>query len=350
MKTTKMLTYRIRRRLFVAGALATLSASWANGATRPRIAFVSHAPDSDAWWTTVRNAIKHASEDFDIDVDYLNPSDGSVSRMAAILDGLNPAQYAGAISTIADFSKLAPSLEALRDRKLPLITVNSGTESQSEKVGAIMHIGQPEFVAGKAAGEEVAKQGARSFICFNHYPSNPASTERCEGFRAGLGEKTLMTTVPLTGDDAGNQSSAVAALQKAAEGEVVLALGPTSAHAVLAAARQLKLPKLRMVTFDVSSEIVAGIRGGSVLFAIDQQPYLQGYLSVALMAQHLRLPAGTRPVVLKMAVYSNPALHQRMARYGLSLRSGDSRHVHSGPGFVNRINVDKVERFSGQYR
>ena len=340
------------RRLLLAGALSAASMAWADDARAPlRMAFVSHAPDSDVWWNVVRNAIKHASEDFGVEVDYLNPSDGSIAGMVKILDGLDASRYVGVISTIADYTKLSPALMALRERKLPLITVNSGSEAQSESVGAILHIGQPEFIAGKAAGQEMAKLGAHSFICFNHYPSNPASTERCEGFLAGLGEQGRMTVVPLTGDSAGNQATVAAALQKTPGADVFLALGPTSAHPVLAASRLVKSGKVPpLVSFDISPDIVAGIRSGSVLFSIDQQPYLQGYLSVALMAQVVRWPKGTSVMALKMAVYSNAVLHQRMSRYGLSLRSGDTRHVHSGPGFVNRINVDKVERFSGQFR
>lgn len=30
--------------------------------------------------------------------------------------------------------------------------------------------------------------------------------------------------------------------------------------------------------------------------------------------------------------------------------AGDDRHVHAGPGFVTRLDVDKVQRFSGQCR
>ncbi|MES2948581.1 MAG: substrate-binding domain-containing protein [Pseudomonadota bacterium] len=319
-------------------------------ATPQRIAFVSHAPDSDTWWNTVRNAIGHAAADFGAEVDYLNPSDGSIAGMAQLLDGLSPTKYAGVISTIADFGVLADPLRAVVKRKLPLITVNSGTELQSEQVGALMHIGQPEFLAGKDAGEELAKKGARSFICFNHYPSNPASMERCEGFKEGLGKRARMVVVNLSGNPAENQATAAAALRQNSDVDAILTLGPTSAHPVLAGMLPVGKRQPALVTFDISQDIVAGIRSGTVAFAIDQQPYLQGYLSVALLAQSLRMPGATSNNLLKMSVYSSPKVHERVARYGLSLKYSKSRHIHSGPGFVSRLNIDKVERFSGQYR
>lgn len=338
-----------RRRLLLAAAgLAAMPIARASTALN-RLAFVSHAPDSDMWWNVIRNAINHASEDFDVHVDYLNPADGKIANMARIIDSIDPSRYAGVISTIADYDALAPSLLALGKRKLPLITVNSGTHAQSDALGALMHIGQPEFSAGKTAGEQLARRDVRSFICFNHYPNNPSSTERCEGFLAGLGAGASMTVVPLVGKPDSFAATVTAALNSHPNAQALLALGPLSAHPVLAALRGKAKPPL-FATFDTSALIVEGVRQGLVEMAIDQQPYLQGYLSVALMSQAARRLPVPSSTALKVAVYASPALHARMSRYGLTLRSTPGRHVDSGPGMVTRVNVEKVERFSGQYR
>jgi simple sugar transport system substrate-binding protein len=327
--------------------LACSTPSWSQDRV-PRIAFVSHAPDTDTWWNTIRNALSHASQDFGVAVDYLNPADGSIARMAQLLDGLSPANYSAVVSTIADFSALAEPLRGIVRRKLPLITVNSGTEAQSEQVGALMHIGQPEFVAGREAGLYFGKPGA-SLVCFNHYPSNPASMERCNGFREGLG-KGRMLTVKLTGTPGENQATVADVLRQNDAFDVALALGPTSAHPFLAHVHNSVAKVPTLVTFDLSSDIVGGIRSGRVAFAIDQQPYLQGYLSVGMLAEQLRGDDFSSMRMRKLVLYSLPKLHERMARYGLSLKAGEGRHINSGPGFVTKLNVDKVERFSGQFR
>lgn len=342
----------LNRRRVLAGmglALPLLAHQSAFGqAATPRIAFVSHAPDTDSWWNTIRNALTHAAQDFGVAVDYLNPADGSLAKMAQIIDGLTPARYTAVVSTIADFSALAAPLRGVVQRKLPLITVNSGTEAQSEQVGALLHIGQPEYLAGREAGQHYAKPGG-SLVCFNHYPTNPGSVERCEGFREGLG-KGRMLMVKMTGNAAENLAIATEVFKQSDPFDVALALGPTSAHPVLAAgqASGAKVPTL--VTFDLSSDIASGIRSGKVAFAIDQQPYLQGYLSVGMLAEFLRSSPDASMRLRKLALYSQPKLHERMARYGLSLKAGEGRHINSGPGFVSRLNIDKVERFSGQYR
>jgi simple sugar transport system substrate-binding protein len=327
--------------------LACSTNGWAQ-ARVPRIAFVSHAPDTDTWWNTIRNALTHASQDFGVAVDYLNPADGSIAKMAQLLEGVSPTNYSAVVSTIADFSALAEPLRGVVRKKLPLITVNSGTETQSEQVGALMHIGQPEFLAGREAGMYFAKPGA-ALVCFNHYPSNPASMERCNGFREGLG-KGRMLVVKLTGNPTENQATVADVLRQNDPFDVALALGPTSAHPFLAYAHTAGARTPTLVTFDLSSDIVGGIRSGKVAFAIDQQPYLQGYLSVGMLAEQLRGDESSSMRMRKLVLYSLPKLHERMARYGLSLKAGEGRHINSGPGFVSKLNVDKVERFSGQFR
>ena len=316
-----------------------------------RIAFISHAPDSDSWWLTVKNALKHASEDFDVQVDYLNPADGDLGKMAKLIENINPATYQAVIATIADEKLLAGPLRSLAAKKIPLVTVNSGSQEQSEKIGALMHIGQPDDVAGQEAGHRMAKAipGVKSFICFNHYPTNTGSMMRCEGFHHGLGDKVQMTVVRLEGDAKKNEQTTLAALTAQPKADVLLALGPESVKPLLDILRAKSMPLPPVVTFDLSADIVTGIRQGHIAFAIDQQPYLQGYLSVGYLANVLRDPSASS-AVSRMGLYANPKLHQRMARYGLELKPGSSRHINSGPGFVTTLNADKVERFSGQYR
>ncbi len=73
-------------------------------------------------------------------------------------------------------------------------------------------------------------------------------------------------------------------------------------------------------TFDLSSEIAEAIKKGEINFAIDQQPYLQGYLPVVILTNY--------------------------ARYGV-LPSGN---INSGPGFITKDNIALVEKYAGEFR
>jgi simple sugar transport system substrate-binding protein len=340
---------------FALDPLARARGAAADDAAIPRFAFISHAPTTDEWWNSVKNALQHAAADFGVAVDYLNPADGRISEMARLIERVSPQRYAGVISTIADFQALRrPLSDIVNAKHLPLITVNSGTQAQSEQIGALMHIGQPEFQAGLEAGQLAAKAGAHNFLCLNHYANNPASHERCKGFAEGLGAGVQPIELALDGPPDAISKAVASALEQHPDVQALLALGPLSAHAALqalkagAAHRGGAAPIL--VSFDLSAPITQGIKAGTVAFAIDQQPYLQGYLPVALLAEYVRSPNGTSMNLVKVKVYANEKLHARMARYGLDLKPARGQHINSGPGFVTRINIEKVERFSGQYR
>ena len=49
------------------------------------------------------------------------------------------------------------------------------------------------------------------------------------------------------------------------------------------------------------------------------------------------------------AVKANPKTKKRFDEYGLVPNYGP-RHISSGPGFVTKDNIAKVEKFAGQYR
>lgn len=314
-----------------------------------RFVLVSHAPDSDSWWNTIKNAIKQAGEDFGVTVDYRNPSGGDLADMARLIEQASARNYDGVISSIADFDVLKKPIGQLIAKKIPLVTINSGTAAQSEQLGAVMHVGQPEYDAGKAAGERAKAAGAKSFLCVNHYATNPASFERCKGFADALGVDFKASTLD-TGDDPTTVESKVSAyLRKNPKTAAVLTLGPSSAHPTLKAIAKLGLKgKIFMATFDLSPEISAGIKDGTVAFAIDQQPYLQGYIPVAVLA--IMKQQNTKDLAKVMAALkANPKAKARFDAYGLSVVYG-ARHISSGPGFVTKDNIAKVEKFAGQYR
>lgn len=316
-----------------------------------RIVFISHAPDADSWWNTIRNSIKHAAEDYGVRVEFRNPKDGSIEEMAKIIDAAAESKPDGIISTIGDYKVLKDPLTRVTQKyKIPLITYNSGTYEQSESVGALLHIGQPEFEAGVLAGQRAAQEGVKSFVCLNHYSNNPASHERCQGFAKGLGlSKANELTLPT--DDKGIEAAITAYLgTHGNSADALLALGPQPAHATLAALKSVKIEKKPyIVTFDLSNAITSAVKAGQIAFAIDQQPYLQGYLSVAMMAITLR-NKNLDLSINKLALYTNMKLHKRMSDYDIELRSFGKRHIDSGPGYVTRANAAKVEMYSGSYR
>ncbi|WP_232819294.1 sugar ABC transporter substrate-binding protein [Saccharospirillum mangrovi] len=293
----------------------------ASAADQERFVLISHAPDSDSWWNTIKNAIREAGDAVNADVQYRNPTNGDLADMARIVEQTVASNPDGIIVSIADFDVLKGPIQDAVRRGIPVITINSGTQEQSEALGALLHVGQPEYDAGYGAGQRAKAAGVSHFLCVNHYITNPASVERCQGFADALG-------VDLSGNmlDAGSDPSEVerrveAYMRQNPNVDGILTLGPSSAHPTLRyLERSRKAGNIFFATFDLSDQIAAAIKDGHINFAIDQQPYLQGYMPVIMLSLY--------------------------HRYGLI----PANHMNSGPGFITADNIAQVEALAGEVR
>ncbi|WP_421851306.1 sugar ABC transporter substrate-binding protein [Oricola sp.] len=286
-----------------------------------RYVLVSHAPDSDSWWNTIKNAIDVAGSQMGVTVEYRNPPTGDLADMARIIEQATASNPDGIIATIADFDVLSGPLGNAVGKGIPVITINSGTQEQSKQIGALMHVGQPEYDAGKGAGEKAKAAGVTNFLCVNHYITNPASVERCRGYADALGVDLGSQMIDSGQDPAEIKSKVLAYMQANPDTNGILTLGPLSAHPTIAALDESgKAGTIHFGTFDLSGEIADAIKGDVIAFGIDQQPYLQGYLPVVILTN--------------------------LTRYGVV--PGNS--INSGPGFVTKANIGLVEQYAGEYR
>lgn len=330
-------------------AAVTLLAAGTLAAADARYVLVSHAPDSDTWWNTVKNSIVDAGKDFNVTVDYRNPPNGDLADMARIIEQSAARNYDGVIFDIADFDVLKKPAEQVRAKNIPIITINSGTVEQSKQLGALMHVGQPEYAAGKAAGERAKAAGIKSYVCVNHYATNASSFDRSRGYADALGIDFKPYTLDTGIDPTTVENKVSAYLRAHPDTQSVLALGPDSAAPTLAAMRKAGIAgKMYFGTFDLSPDITKGIKDGSINYAIDQQPYLQGYIPVAVFAIMKR--ENTKDIAkVQEILKADPKFQKRLEEYGLK-PIYEANNIASGPGFVTKENVEKVEKYAGEYR
>ena len=124
----------IRRALMAAAfALPLGGLAGAAHADGERFVFVSHAPDSDSWWNTIKNALKNAEHDLGVKVEYRNPPNGDIADMARIIEQASASQPTGIITTIADIGVLETPIKNAIAKGIPVITVNSGTPAEVEE-------------------------------------------------------------------------------------------------------------------------------------------------------------------------------------------------------------------------
>ena len=172
----------------------TLMSGMVSAMGHEKYILVSHAPDSDSWWNTIKNGLALAGKQMGVEVEYRNPPTGDLADMARIVEQAAASGPSGIITTLADPDILAGPIKAAVDSGVDVVIMNSGTPEMARKVGALMYVGQPEYDAGYAAGLKAKSDGVGSFLCVNHYATQPSSTQRCQGFADGLGICLLYTS------------------------------------------------------------------------------------------------------------------------------------------------------------
>ena len=314
----------ILKKLAMATALAAtplFALTTTASAEGERYVLVSHAPDSDSWWNTIKNGIALAGEQMDVEVEYRNPPTGDIADMARIIEQAAASNPDGIITTLADFDVLKGPIQEAVDQGIDVIIMNSGTGEQAREVGALMYVGQPEYDAGLAAGIRAKGDGVTSFLCVNHAIQQPIVGERCRGFADGLGVDLGDSMMDSGTDPAEIKNKVLAYLSANPKTNGILTLGPVSADPTIAALKENGMAgDIYFGTFDLGAEIVKGIKDGTIQWGIDQQPFLQAYLPVVILAN--------------------------WDRYGVL----PGNNINSGPGFVTKDALTLVEKYAGEYR
>lgn len=301
------------------GAPADLGAT---GRSDVRIVVVTHGQASDPFWSIVANGVADAAEDLGVRVDYQAPVTFDMVRMSEMIDAAVVARPAGLVVSVPDADALGASLRAAVQAGVPVLSINAGADAW-RSLGLLAHIGQTEYESGFAGGERLAGAGARSVLCVNHEVGNVSQDERCRGLADALaaagGETTVLAVDLADPDDAQQRVANALATRPALDG--VLTLGPGGAVPTLAALRETgRLESIAFGTFDLGPEVLEALRDGDMRFAIDQQPYLQGYLGVVALVKYLE--TGTIP--------------------------GGGEIVRTGPSFVTQATAADVMRLTEQ--
>jgi simple sugar transport system substrate-binding protein len=260
-----------------------------------RIAVVSHGQASDPFWAIVKKGLDDAARQTGVAVSYRAPDTYDLARMRRLIDEAISARLDGLIVSLPDVQALrAPILRAERSG-IPVVSINSGSD-RFRDLGILAHVGQPEWRAGFESGRRMARAGVRNGLCVNQEQGNAGLDQRCLGFAAGMersGARSAELIVDLQNPDQAQQRIAQEIRSSAADG--VLTLGTAAALPALRAIRAGGFGRdVQLATFDLSPEILQAVRIKRMLFAVDQQPYLQGYLPVVLLAErsrHLLMPA-----------------------------------------------------------
>lgn len=200
---------------------------------------------------------------------------------------------------------------------IKVILMNAGGAEKAKELGAINYVGSDEYVAGVAGGEYFAGNGQKNILCINTLPGTANIEARCKGVIDGItgkGGKGAQLPLPSTsfGDPTAVAEAIKAELLKDETIDGLVTIGAGDADSAAIAVEQAgKTGTTLLGSFDMNQAGLDRIKGGKQLFAIDQQPYLQSFLAVSLLASAIDF--GT-------SLPTNPVL--------------------TGPGIVDASNID----------
>jgi simple sugar transport system substrate-binding protein len=279
-----------------------------------RIAVITHG-SGDSFWAVAKRGAEQAGKDLGVNVQY-SESANDPQKQAQLIDAAVTDKVDGIAVSAPNPDALRDPLKKAVDAGIPVITLNSG-QTDSAELGAMTHVGQDETIAGDAAGQRLAEGGSQKLLCVIHEQGNIGLNQRCDGAKQGFGGEVENLQVKGVEDISTTLTEIQSKLESDSSVDSVLSLNPDIAVAARDAVQGAG-SEAKVATFDLSGDVVKAIKAGEILFAVDQQQYLQGYLPV---------------VFLTLFNENNNTV-------------GGGLPVLTGPGFVDKGNAETVEQLA----
>ncbi|MBD0839693.1 MULTISPECIES: sugar ABC transporter substrate-binding protein [unclassified Streptomyces] len=290
----------------------------AGKATTPRmkIALVTHQSPGDTFWDIVRKGAEAAAAKDNVQLIY--SADPNAGKQAGLVQNAIDQKVDGIAITLAKPDALKDVVSKAEKAGIPVVGLNSGV-SEWQKLGLMEFFGQDETVAGEALGKRLNEAGAKKAVCVVQEQGNIGLTQRCDGV-----EKTFsgsVETLNVNGTDMPSVKSTITA--KLAEDKAIDYVVALGAPFALTAAQSVSESgsKAKVATFDLNKDLTGAISKGTIEFAVDQQPYLQGYLAID-----------------SLWLYKNNGNYM----------GGGEQPVLTGPAFVDKTNVEAVAGFAAK--
>ncbi|MER8219233.1 substrate-binding domain-containing protein [Streptomyces sp. NPDC094143] len=293
---------------------ASDGASGSGSGAGMKVALVTHGGQGDAFWDLVRRGAEAAAAKDGIDLTYV--SDADPAAQAGLVRDAVRDEVDGIAVTLAKPAAMRGPIAQARAAGIPVVGLNSGIDAW-RPTGLLEYFGQDESVAGRAVGDKLDDLKAKHALCVVHERGNVALEARCAGVKKTFRGDT--DNLYVDGTDMNAVTATIAArLRQDRTIDEVVTNGAQYALTAVKAVRQAG-SKAGVATFDLNKDLVRAVRDGSVQFAVDQQPYLQGYLAVDALWLY---------------------------RTNGNVSGGGAAPVLTGPAFVTRENVSAVARFA----
>ncbi len=279
---------------------------------RVSIAMITHEVPGDSFWDLIRKGAETAAKKDNVDLRYSN--DPEAPNQANLVQTAIDSGVKGIAVTLAKPDAMKAAVSGAEAKDIPVVAFNSGLEDW-KAMGVKEYFGQDEFIAGQAAGERLKKDGVKKTICVIQEQGHTGLESRCAGVKDTF---PATENLNVNGKDMPSVESTITAkLQQDPAVDSVLTLGAPFA---LTAVQSVKNAgsNAKIETFDTNAALVDAIKAGDVQWAVDQQPFLQGYLAI----DSLWLYINNGNVI------------------------GGGQPTLTGPAFIDKTNIDSVAEYA----
>ncbi len=283
------------------------------GTPRVKIAMISHAPVGDAFFDTIIKGAKAAAAKDNVDFTY--SGDGDAAEQATLVQTAIDSKVDGIAVSIPAPDALRGVIQKATKAGIPVVAYNAG-DRDWQSTGALSFYGEPEVLSGQAAGDELNKGGYKHALCVVQAQGQVQLEDRCDGMRQNFSGQ--VDQLFADGTDPSNYVSTIRAKLRSDDSiDAVVTLGPSLGVAMANAVQDDNLD-VAVATYAMNDDVYPLLNSGDLIFTIDQQPWLQGYMAVDSLWFYLK--NGT---VL-----------------------GANQSIATGPVVLNKSNVGPVEKYA----
>jgi simple sugar transport system substrate-binding protein len=239
---------------------------------------ITHEQAGDTFWDKIRAGAQDAAKAHGITLQYSNNENGP--EQATLVQNAIDSKVSGIAVTLSNADAVVPVVKKAVAAGIPVVAFNQGID-QYKEAGAKMYFGSDETLAGKTAGQKIASEdpGGKT-LCIIQQQGSVALEARCAGVKSGFANTE---NLQVNGADQPSvQATIQAKLTQDPSITHIVTLGAPIASAALAAQAQSN-NTAKLITFDLNTDVAQAIQDGKLEFAVDQQPYVQGYQSVLML-------------------------------------------------------------------
>jgi simple sugar transport system substrate-binding protein len=274
---------------FLGIILCYTSLSASSGTTYYLIAHGSQDP----YWNTLFQGAKAAANDLHVELQILAPSGAhDIAKQVQYLESAIATQPLGIATTIPSDSAFSKSLQHAKQISIPVIAFDTKPKDR-EKNPYLAFIGSDnqflgQSLATRAYDSHLVEKRA---VILNPQPGHVGLAARAKGIKTVLKAKNIIVDELDVGIDASQVQTRVRSyLQRYPNLSAIFCLTSQALDPLgqLLAHRDAhgSGSNLSVLSFDKTPNTVHFIDKGFVAFAIDQQPFLMGYLSIAELVLH----------------------------------------------------------------